>query len=426
VNPDLLIKGGRVIDPQNERDGIANVLIREGRIVKVGSDLPAGGASVYDASGKWVIPGVIDLHVHLRDFKQAYKETIATGTAAALKGGVTTVLTMPNTDPRLDSPEAIRDYLKLIHDNAKVRVHIAAAITQGLRGRELALLESYPDLFVKFITDDGFDIDDEALLESAYRKAKLLGLTLMTHPEVHSIAPEGLIHEGEVSEKLGVPGQPSEKEWKAVERGIRLAEKTGAHAHFTHLSTKESVELIRSAKKRNRLISCDTTPHHITLTHEAVLEHGALAKVNPPLRTEADRQALINGLKDGTIDCVVTDHAPHSAEEKSGDLKTAAPGFSEIEALVPAVFTELHFKQGLPASKVVDLLTRSPARLAHLSSLGHLGIGATADLTLIDPDSEKPVKSSEWISKGKNTPFEGMLLKAWPVATIFEGTLSVF
>ncbi|MBU1017565.1 dihydroorotase [Patescibacteria group bacterium] len=416
----LLIKGGRLLDPESGRDEVADILIQDGKIYEIDPVASSLDAEAVDARGKLVIPGVIDLHVHLRDLEQAYKETIESGTAAALHGGVTTVFTMPNTQPKLDCTERIKEYLDLIRNNAKVHVHVVAAITKDLKGEVLAELEAYPDLSVWFITDDGCDVDDEKLLEQAYAKAKGLGLTLMTHPEMHSIAPDGVVNEGKISQQLGVPGQPNEKEYKAVERGIRLAKKTGAHAHFTHLSAKESIELIRQAKKETDLITCDVTPHHFSLTEDLVLTKGGLAKVNPPLRTEADRQAIIEGIKDGTVDAIVTDHAPHSMEEKDTDIKQAAFGFSEVELLIPTTLNELYHKQEIELMDVVRLMTSNPAKLAKLKS-GRIQSGAPADLTIIDLELEKKVNQEDIVSKGKNTPFDGMTLKGWPVMTVFNG-----
>lgn len=418
----LLIKNGRILDPASGRDEVVDILIEDGKIYEINPVSPPLDAEVVDASGKLVIPGVIDLHVHLRDMEQAYKETIETGTQAALHGGVTTVFTMPNTQPKLDCADTIKEYLELIHDHAKINVHIVAAITKGIEGKNLAQLESYPDLSVWFITDDGFDVDDEKLLEQAYAKAKKLGLTLMTHSEVHSISPDGIVNKGKVSEQLGVPGQPNEKEYKAVERGIRLARKTGARAHFTHLSTKESIELIRQVKKETDLITCDATPHHFSLTEDLVLEKGGLAKVNPPLRTEEDRLAIIEGIKDGTVNAIVTDHAPHSMDEKEKDIREAAFGFSEVELLIPATLNELYYKQGMELMDVIRLMTSNPANLAKLKS-GRIQNGAPADLTIIDLELEKKVNHEDMVSKGKNTPFDGMTLKGWPIMTVFNGEI---
>jgi len=418
----LLIKNGRVIDPASAVDEVADIFVIDGKIVEVGAfeaiESARGGVEVIDATGKLVIPGVIDLHVHLRDMEQADKETISSGTAAALAGGVTTVLAMPNTVPRLDGAEAIRRYQKLIARDAKCHVMVAGAISRNCEGKILAALEDYPALGIRFITDDGFDVDDTAVLEAAFKKAAELNLIVMIHPEVMGLAPDGVMNEGKVSRKLGVPGQPNEKEWKAVERAILLALRTGARTHLTHITTRESVELVRQAKTKSDRITCDATPHHLMLTEEAVLHMGSLAKVNPPLRTEADRQALIEAVKDGTIDCIVTDHAPH--EEKDADLRKASFGFSGLETLVPAVLTELHFKQGIDLMRVIALLTDGPNRVSGWD-MKAVAPGHPADLTIIDLNLEKTVDRQKFVSKGKNSPFHGMKLRGWPERTIVSG-----
>jgi len=428
----LLIINGRVIDPEMKLDKVADILIENGIIKDINpvnprSEInpanPRSDAEAIDAKGKLVIPGVIDMHVHLRDFEQSYKETVETGTKAALKGGVTTVFTMPNTKPPLDNAETINKYQNIIKNGSAVNTYICGAITIGQKGKTLADFSSYKKLGIRFVTDDGSDVNDEALLEQAYLEAKKNGLIVMTHPEMSSIAPNGVVNEGAVSRKLGVPGQPNKKEYKAVERGIRIALKTGARAHFTHISTKESVELIRKAKKNSDLITCDTTPHHICLTEDEVIEKGGLAKVNPPLRTEKDRLALIKGIKDGTIDAIVTDHAPHNMEEKGTNLIKSAFGFSGLEILIPAILNELYHRQKIDLMKVVELMTLNPAKIAGLSS-GHIQKGAPADITIIDLDSEKKVNRKEFVSKGKNTPFDGKKLKGWPVMTIYKGITS--
>ena len=417
----ILINNGRVIDPSTGRDEVVDVFIVDGNIDSVAAKIePDADTEVIEAEGKLVIPGVIDLHVHLRDLEQAYKETIETGTKAALKGGVTTVVTMPNTKPPLDCEGAILKYKKIIEETAAMDVHIAGAITKGQKGEELAELDKYPDLGIRFVTDDGFDVEDEALLEKAYKAADDLGLTLMTHPEMHKIAPDGVVNEGMVSKKLNIPGQPNKKEWQAIERGVKIALKLGTRAHFTHISTYDSVQLLRDAKKQSHLITCDATPHHFSLTEDEVLKQGGLAKVNPPLRTEEDRLALIEGLKDGAIDAIVTDHAPHSMDEKTDDLITSAFGISGLEILVPATITELHFNQGIDLMKVVSLMTLNPAQLAGFNS-GRIQAGHPANITIIDLYTEKEVDPSTFVSKGKNTPFKGKKLKGWPVITIYKG-----
>lgn len=421
----LLIKNGRVIDPETKFDAISDILIENGIITSINPSIKLAAnpqLKIIDVKDKLVIPGVIDLHVHLRDFEQSYKETVETGTKAALRSGVTTVFAMPNTKPQLDCAKNIKKYQEIIKNNSSIDAFVVGAITKNLKGAELADLDSYPNLGIKLISDDGCDINDEKLLEEAYKKAKELNLLIVTHPEMNLIAPDGIINEGKISQKLGVPGQPNEKEWKAVERGIRLAKKTGSRAHFTHLSSKESIELIRQAKKETDLITCDITPHHFSFTEAIVEKLGGRAKVNPPLRTEKDRIALIEGIKDGTVDAIITDHAPHSMEEKNADLLKAAYGFTGLEILIPATITEFYHNQKIDLMRVIELMTINPAKLANLNS-GRLQIGKPANITIIDLESAKKVDTSKFFSKAKCTPFQGMMLKGWPIMTVYRGEI---
>lgn len=417
----ILIKNGRIIDAESNRDEVTDILVIDEKIEKIGQIEAEDGMQVIDATGLVIIPGIIDLHVHLRDMEQADKETIESGTLAARKGGVTTVFAMPNTKPTLDNIETIQKYQTLLK-NGHVEVHLIGAITKGLSGKELGELEQYASLGVRQISDDGFDVNDEALLEQAYQKAKENTLLLITHPEMHSIAPNGVMNEGEISRKLNVDGQPNEKEWKAVERGIRIALKVGTRAHFTHVSTKESIELIRQVKKRTPMITCDVTPHHFALTDERVLEVGSLAKVNPPLRTEVDRLAVIKGIKDGTVDLIATDHAPHRAEDKTDDLNASAFGISQLETSLATAITELHFNQGISLIDIIRLMSLHPAQLTGLKQ-GKIKEGAPADIVLVDLQEEKIVDRNTFVSKGKNTPFDGMKLRGWPIITMVNGMM---
>ena len=417
----ILIKGGRVIDPETKFDQIADVLVVDDTIQAIGTIETDPDAKVVDASGKIVMPGAIDLHVHLRDMEQAYKETIESGTKAARTGGVTTMFTMANTVPPLCNRENILKYQELIK-NARVETHVIGAITKDLKGKELADIDEYPELGIRFISDDGWDINDSSIYEQALLKAKEHDFVLIPHPEMDDIGVGGVVNEGKVSKALGVPGQPNAKEYKAVERGIELSKKTGGRIHMTHIGTKESVDLVRQAKKETDLVTCDATPHHFSLTEDECLTMGTLAKVNPPLRTEEDRQAVLGAIKDGTVDFIVTDHAPHSEEEKGEDFLKAAFGISQIETSVPATITELHFKQGIPLIDVIALMTIRPARFAKLRQ-GRLQEGYPADITIVDLEEERVVDRMKFVSKGKNTPFHGKTLRGWPVATIVRGAL---
>ena len=418
----LLIQNGRIIDADTQKDEITNILIEDDTIKAIGNIEATPEMEVIDATGLVMMPGLIDIHVHLRGMDQADKETVETGTLAALKGGVTTIFAMPNTSPTLDSVESIQKYQALAKE-AHVETHVIGSITKNLAGKELADIDKYTDLGIRAISDDGHDVDNEVLLTEAYQKARENNLLLITHPEMHQIAPDGVVNEGKVSEKLGVPGQPNEKEWKAVERGINIALERGIRAHFTHITTKESVELIREVKRRTRLISCDVTPHHLILTEERVLEVGSFGKVNPPLRTEADRQALIEGLKDGTIDLIATDHAPHREQDKTEDLLSSAFGFSQIETSLASMITELHFNQGIPLLKIVEWMCLNPARMMNLPQ-GRLKVGHPADVALVDLKAEKTVDRLSFVSKGKNSPYHDMNFKGWPVRTIFRGRIT--
>lgn len=414
-----LFKNGLVVDPASGRNEAADVLFNEAGILEIGTIIPDKSTKVIDVSGQLIMPAAVDMHVHLRAMEEAYKETIETGTRAARKGGIGTVLAMANTKPRLDSRETITHYQDLLK-SAWVRVFVAGAITKDLKGKTLAELDAYSKLGISVISDDGMDVDDEALFLQAMQKAKALNLLVMVHPEVHSIAPKGVINEGAVSQELGVPGQPNEKEWKAVERAIKLCRQTGARVHLTHLTTRESVDLVRGAKAEGLPITCDATPHHLALTEDIVRSHLSLAKVNPPLRTEADRQALISALKDGIIDAIATDHAPHSLEEKMKPLPDAAFGFSGLETFLPAVFTELYHRQQLPIETIVPLLTAQPATLMGIGDVS-LKVGNRADITVVDLNLEKTVDGQQFVSLGKTTPFDGLPLKGWPTYTVIEG-----
>jgi dihydroorotase len=417
----ILIKNGRVIDPETHFDQIADVLVVDDTIQAIGQIETDPDARVVDATDKIVMPGVIDLHVHLRDMEQAYKETIESGTKAARAGGVTTVLTMPNTLPPLCNTDNIRKYQALLKD-ARIEVHLVGAITKDLKGKELADIDAYPALGIQFISDDGWDIDDETLYKEAFLKAKEHDLAILPHPEMADIGVGGVVNEGKISDQLGVPGQPNAKEYKAVERAIRLARETGGRVHLTHLSTKESVDLVRQAKKETDLVTCDATPHHFSLTEDECLQSGTLAKVNPPLRREEDRQAVLEAIKDGTVDFIITDHAPHSEEEKGEDFTKAAFGISQIETSLASTLTELYFKQGMELIRVIDLMTYQPAEFAKLRQ-GRLQEGYPADITIVDLNEERVFDRNTMISKGKNTPFHGKTLKGWPVATIVKGAL---
>ncbi|MBI5412032.1 dihydroorotase [Candidatus Peregrinibacteria bacterium] len=419
--PQLLIKNGRLLDPKTKCDEIADILIENERIVRVGKIVSEPSMNVIDATEKLVVPGIYDIHVHLRDLEQSHKETIETGTAAARRGGVTTVLAMPNTQPPLDRAERIREYQQLIQANARVQVYIAGGITRDLKNEALAELDSYPSLGIRVISNDGWDVEGKALLKAAYKKAKELGLLVMTHAEMMNMASGAPINDGPVASRLGVLGSPKAKEIDAIERAIEMAETLGTQLHLTHLSCEESVQLVREAKQRTALITCDATPHHFSLTEDEVLRVGSQAKVNPPLRSESDRQAILEGLEDDTIDAIITDHAPHHIREKTEDLMKSAFGFSGLETLVASTLTELYFHQDMDLMKIFAKMVVAPARILGVPG-NSLQEGNPADLAIIDLALEKTVDPDQFVSLGHNTPFRGKKLKGWPIATIVRGT----
>jgi dihydroorotase len=422
---EILIQEGRILNPATSVDQVADILIEDGKIKKIGEIKPAPGMEIIEAKGKLVIPGLTDLHVHLRDMDEHFKETVATATLAALHGGVTHVLAMPNTKPRLDCKENIGKYKEIIAKDALISVDIAGAISKNLEGAELAELKDFPALGIHWITDDGFDFRNDAIMLQAYDLAAALGLRVMIHPERHDIAPDGVVNEGAASKKLGVPGQPNEKEWKAVARGIEMCRESGVPTHLTHVSTKESIDLIRKAKADKILVTCDVTPHHLALTEDAVLEMGTHAKVNPPLRTEADRRALIDAIKDGIVDAIATDHAPHRAEEKDRDLLNAPFGISGLETLLPATLTTLYHLEKMPLIRVIALMTSNPSGLIRAGTADN-GIveGGEANLVIVDLDAPRKVDRHLFKSKGKNSPFHNKTLKGWPIFTLVQGKVN--
>ncbi len=416
----LLIKGGRVIDPANGRDGRFDLLIERGKVADVQPAIPANGATVLDATGRLVVPGFVDLHTHLRQPGREDKETVETGCLAALKGGFTAVCAMPNTTPALDHRGAV----DFIHRESQrlglAAVHPIGAITKERQGKELT---DFGELFgagCVALSDDGHPVADGWLMRRALEYAKVFGRPLIQHAEDPALAAGGVVHEGLVSTTLGLRGMPSEAESVLVARDIALAELTGGWVHFAHLSCAQSVELVRQAKRRGARVTCEVTPHHLALTHEAVEGFNTDAKVNPPLRTEADRQALIEGLRDGTIDCIATDHAPHTDWEKAADFDSAPFGTSGLETALSVCVETLVVPGRLSWGQLIEKLSTAPAKLAGIAG-GSLVAGAEANVTLIDPDARWTVDPQRFVSKGRHSPFAGRTLTGVVVRTLYRG-----
>jgi dihydroorotase len=434
---EILIRGGRVIDPAVGFDATADVYLRDGRVAAVGRTIAAPGAAVIDAAGLVVCPGFVDLHTHLREPGFEYKETIASGTRAAAHGGFTTVCAMPNTDPPIDS-RAVVDYVRrTAAEQGAARVLVIGTVTKGREGRQLAEMGELAEAGCVAFSDDGSPVADPALMRRALEYASALGLPVIDHCEDPALAAGGVMHEGWVATRLGLRGQPAAAEEAMVARDIHLAELTGGRLHLAHLSTAGAVALVRAAKARAAPVTAEVTPHHLTLTHEAVLygaggagpAYDTNARVNPPLRTRADVEACIDGLCDNTLDAVATDHAPHAATDKLCEFDLAAPGLIGLETALALVLRLVHAGR-LELATAIARLTVGPARAlrldahAGLGGLGTLAPGAPADVAVFDPDARWTVDPGALASRGRNTPFVGMELRGRVVLTVCGGRVT--
>lgn len=417
----LLIRGGRVVDPAQGVDDRLDLLIQDGKILRLGRDLAAPDAQILNAGGLTAAPGLVDIHVHLREPGFEAKETVATGCAAAARGGVTTLVAMPNTRPAADCPEIVQ----LVRDKAAptgINVLPAGAVTLGQKGEQLTDFAALKAAGVPALTDDGVPIQNLALLRRAMLEAKRLNLPLLDHCEDRDMVQNYAVNEGAVSRRLGLPGRPAVAEELQIMRDVMLAEDTGAHVHICHISTAKGVDIVRQAKARGVRVTCETCPQYFTLTEDEVLRQGTMARVNPPLRTQADVDGIRAGLADGTIDAIVTDHAPHTAEEKSKPLPDAPSGMVGLETSLALALTELYHTGLLPLARVLDLMSASPAALLGLDK-GTLAAGRDADLILFDPDQEWIIDKTKFASKGRNTPFHGRTVRGHVKYTISRGTI---
>lgn len=424
--PPLLVAGGTLVDPVARTTRRADLLVRDGVIAAIeagiSEQLPRRGASTIqriDATGLLVAPGFVDIHVHLREPGFEYKETIATGTRAAVAGGVTSVACMANTRPVNDSPAVTRFILERAHAAALAKVFPVGAVSIGLAGEQLAPFAGMFDSGIVAVSDDGHPVMDAELMRRALECAKMFGMPVIDHAEDRALVAGGVMHEGAVSLRLGLRGIPAAAEDVMVARDIALAGLTGGHLHVAHISSAGSVRMVRMARAAGIRITAEVSPHHLWLTDEAVTAYRTNAKMAPPLRTEDDRLALLEGLADGTIDCIATDHAPHHKDEKDVEFDCAANGVVGLETMLPLVLR-------LVDEGVLDL----PAAIAKISSepaailglpVGTLEVGRAADLAIVDPNREWTVDSSESFSKSKNTPFEGWTMRGRTVWTMVDG-----
>lgn len=428
----LLIRGGRLIDPASGRDEQGDVLIENGRVRAAGGNLSVDGAEVVEAAGCIVAPGFIDLHAHLREPGFEQKGTIATETEAALRGGFTTVCAMPNTEPAPDTAPAVEGLMQIVAQDARVRVLPVGSTTMGRAGKQLAALSELADAGVVAISDDGTPVEGGHLMRNALSLAGALGLVLAEHCDEPSLSGKGSMHEGAVSERLGLAGQPTAAESAAIARNIELCELTGGRLHIMHVTAARSVELVARAKERGLPVTCEVTPSHLFLTDEAVAGNDATpaydtsAKVNPPLRTEEDRLALLAGVNSGVIDAIATDHAPHAPEEKLWEFDQAPFGISCVETALATVMT-LVSRGELELGAALRALTKGPAETFtlgdHVAGIGTLAAGAPADVTVFDPVERWTVDASRFASKGKNTPLAGLELQGRVRAVVAQGEL---
>ena len=415
-----IIKNGRVLDPANRLDKVCDILIEDGKIAKVGADLSAAGAEIIDAAGKVVAPGLIDMHVHLREPGQEAKENFVSGSRAAAAGGYTTIATMPNTKPVVDNAALVRSLQKRAAEESLVHIAIIGALTKGQRGEELAELGDMTEAGAVAFSDDGHYVQRAKVLLNGLDYLRAFDKVIINHDEDTTLIEEGCMNEGHRSAMLGVKGRPTVAEDIAVDRDILLAEYADARVHVAHISSARAVDMVRQAKKRGVKVTAEVTPHHLTLTDDCVDLTDSATKVNPPLRRQADVDVMVEGLKDGTIDAIVTDHSPHAEEEKDREYCLAPSGFPGLETALGVLLTELYHTGKLDLNTLISKMTAEPAKLFALSG-GTLSVGSPADIAILDLDREWTVEAENFYTRGTHSPFVGRRLKGRAVMTMVDG-----
>ncbi len=415
----LLLKNGRVVDPVEGIDGKLDLLIEEGKVARLDREIRAKSVKAIDLAGLVVCPGFIDIHVHLREPGQEWKETVASGCRAAAAGGFTGIACMPNTDPVNDS-RSVTEFILAQSEEQPVAVYPIGCITKGQRGEELAEMGDMMEAGALAFSDDGLPVRSSLVMRRALEYARIFDVPIIDHCEDADLVDGGVVHEGEVSTRLGLRGWPGAAEDVMVQRDIMLAELTGGHVHIAHLSTARSLALVRQAKRRRLRVTCEVTPHHISLTDEAVGDYDTNAKMNPPLRSAKDLKALLKGLADGTVDAIATDHAPHLPDEKCIEFAQAPFGVIGLETAVPICLDRLVHRSVVELPRLVELFSAGPARVLRLDK-GRLAVGADADITVLDPDRLTTIKPESFHSKSRNTPFNGWTLRGTAVMTIVGG-----
>ena len=422
----LLLKGGRVVDPASARDGEFDVLVDGDRIARIGRDVPAEGAEVVELQRGWIVaPGLIDLHVHLREPGQEHKETIASGAGAAVAGGFTAVACMPNTDPVNDHAGITQFILKKAAEAGLARVYPIGAVSIGSRGEQLAELGEQKAAGCVAFSDDGRPVATALLMRRALEYAGMLGVPIVDHCEDPTLKGDGVAHEGYYASSLGLRGIPGVAESLMVERDVSLAEMTGAHVHICHMSARQSLRAVRDGKARGVRVTCEVAPHHFTLTDallDGPIKYDTNLKMNPPLREESDREAMLEGIADGTVDVIATDHAPHHSDEKTVEFDRAPFGITGLETAIPLVFDRLVHTGRVSVGRAIELLAANPARVFNLPG-GRLAEGGVADVVVLDPDRRVTIDATRHRSRSRNTPFHGWELRGGVALTMVGGRI---
>ncbi len=416
----ILIKNGRVVDPSQKLDAVTDILIENGKIKKLGQGLTLTDGETFDAAGLVVTPGLIDVHTHMREPGLEAKEDIISGTKAAAAGGVTTVACMPNTKPVIDTSIVISGIKQRAAADGYAHVEVIGAISKGEKGEELAEMGDMAQKGAMAFSDDGHYVKSSRLFTLAAKYITAFDKPLICHAIDPELDAEGYMHEGAVSARIGVPGVPSVAEDIAVARDCLIAEYTGAHVHIAHVASKGAIEIVRQAKKRGVNITCEVTVHHLTLTDEACIKYNSAARVSPPLRSKEHVEALRAAVLDGTVDAIVTDHAPHAPEEKDVEFRYAPCGFCGLETSLAVILTDLYHTKIFDLNTIVSKMSCEPAKLFKING-GTLKEGSIADITIMDLNKEWTVDSSKFYTRGKATPYEGKVCKGKAVATLLAG-----